>query len=326
MAAPAALTRSAATEAHLLQKANHDQQQLKTFSRWWASELPEGIGLDNLVDGLKSGVAGITLIERLTGKPIDKRWHSEPGGNRVKMMENQSIFLARLKELGVHLVNISAEDIVDGRQTIVLGLTWKLITHFSEGLISDAGASDLHEWLKRNIQSQGVELTSWSDSSMKNGMALCALIHAYDPTALKLASVQPSNALENVELALTVAHERFGAPRLVDAADVVGDEDIKSPSNLLPQAEAGAASPCGGHTGCSGGGADFPGGGHGQHRGMEREAGRQYECAGSSGGSKEVGCCGDSGSAARRDRVHGRGCMRSLRRTSVAKRSRRFSR
>ena len=228
MAAPAALTRSAATEAHLLQKANHDQQQLKTFSRWWASELPEGIGLDNLVDGLKSGVAGITLIERLTGKPIDKRWHSEPGGNRVKMMENQSIFLARLKELGVHLVNISAEDIVDGRQTIVLGLTWKLITHFSEGLISDAGASDLHEWLKRNIQSQGVELTSWSDSSMKNGMALCALIHAYDPTALKLASVQPSNALENVELALTVAHERFGAPRLVDAADVVGDEDVKS--------------------------------------------------------------------------------------------------
>ena len=36
-----------------------------------------------------------------------------------------------------------------------------------------------------------------------------------------LASLQPANAASNLELAFTVAQERFGCPRLLDPSDLM---------------------------------------------------------------------------------------------------------
>ena len=116
---------------------------------------------------------GIVLLEQLTSTPF-KSYHAEPD-SRIKIIENQHIFLERVKELGIQLTNISAEDLADGKQTLVLGLTWKLITHFSGGMLGEAGGIELLGWLRRNIASvaPSVEVTSWNDS-LADGLVLCA--------------------------------------------------------------------------------------------------------------------------------------------------------
>ena len=44
--------------------------------------------------------------------------------------ENLNIFLNQLKARQIKLVNIGAEDLVEGNQKLVLGLTWTLILRY----------------------------------------------------------------------------------------------------------------------------------------------------------------------------------------------------
>jgi len=227
------LQRGHGTEKHLIAKEAHDKAQLKTFERWWNSELPDGssLGDGGLAKAVSSGVPGILLLEQLTGTPF-KSYNATPGDNRIKIIENQSIFLQRVRELGIQLTNISVEDLADGKQTLILGLTWKLIAHFSEGMLTDAGGADLQAWLRGNLHkySPQVSVTSWSES-LNDGMALCALLHSYDPHAIpNFSELTPDNAQANLDLAFTVAKDKYGCPRLLDAADLIegtGDDDEK---------------------------------------------------------------------------------------------------
>lgn len=123
---PQALTqmRGIGTEKHLLAKRAHDDTQLKVFTRWWAAELPTSHALPEggLAQAISDGVAGIVLLEQLTKTPFKPgSFHADPAGNRIKIIENHNTFLDRVKELGVQLTNISAEDLADGKQTLVLG-------------------------------------------------------------------------------------------------------------------------------------------------------------------------------------------------------------
>ena len=225
------LVRDTGSTMHLALKTEHDRVAVKTFTRWWNSELPADaqIGEAGLVKGLMDGVACCRLIENLTGVPFPAHprtgftFHVTPDGNRHKEIENVHIFLNRVKELGIKLVNISEEDIVDGKQTLILGLTWKLITHFSDGMLSEAGGAELLQWVSTNLKKApagvgSIEARAWDD--FRSGVALCALLAAYDPTCgIDLSAVAASDPLANLELAFSVG-ERFGAPRLLDAGDV----------------------------------------------------------------------------------------------------------
>ena len=226
------------SEKYLLAKNTHDQIQMKTFTRWWNAELPQEHRITDLVSGVASGIACCALIEQLTMDPFPPRarmgalidmanrtgdaYNMDAAHSRIKAIENQNIFLNRVRSLGIDLVNISEEDLVDGRQTLILGLTWKLITHFSDGMLSDANGAELLSWINQNTSPFDVRISSWADLS--DGVALCTLLHAYDPGCLSLESthgkVSQATAMANVERALAAA-EAFGAPRLVDAADVV---------------------------------------------------------------------------------------------------------
>ena len=79
------MQRGHGTEKHLLAKEAHDKAQLKTFERWWNSELPEGASLGDggLAKAVSSGVPGILLLEQLTGTPF-KTYNASPGDNRIK--------------------------------------------------------------------------------------------------------------------------------------------------------------------------------------------------------------------------------------------------
>ena len=106
-----------------------DNQQLKTFTRWWNSWLQmRGIKLDDLVNDTKTGVAAMNLIELLSSSLVGK-YNSDPK-MRFHYLENQLAFLQQLKQKNIRLVNIGAEDLVEGNKTLILGLTWTLILRY----------------------------------------------------------------------------------------------------------------------------------------------------------------------------------------------------
>jgi hypothetical protein len=90
------------------------------------------------------------------------------------MCENVHKALEYIRGRGIQLLNIGAEDIVDGNLKLILGLLWMLILRFTinineEGLTAKEG---LLLWCQRKTACyEEVDIRDFS-SSWNNGLAL----------------------------------------------------------------------------------------------------------------------------------------------------------
>jgi hypothetical protein len=83
-------------------------------------------------------------------------------------------------------------------------------------------------WCKKKTKPYGnVNVTNF-DKSWRNGLGFCALIHAHKPGLINYASLDEKNAVQNLELAFSVA-EQLGIPRFLDAMDIAGPDAGEKP-------------------------------------------------------------------------------------------------
>jgi len=120
---------------------------------------------------------------------------------------------------------------------VLLNVTWKLMIHFLASTDS-VGLEWLLEWVRVNTAGYpGVVVESWQSASLSNGRAFCALLHRFDPTVLDFDALPETDAEGASRAALEIAFEtaatKFGAPMLLDAADVVGPASRASPTEGL---------------------------------------------------------------------------------------------
>ncbi|KAE8750221.1 hypothetical protein FOCC_FOCC003029 [Frankliniella occidentalis] len=83
-----------------------------------------------MFEDLRDGHNLISLLEVLSGETLQPR---ERGAMRFHMMQNVQMCLDFLFYKKIKLVNIRAEDIVDGNPKLTLGLIWTIILHFQVG-------------------------------------------------------------------------------------------------------------------------------------------------------------------------------------------------
>ena len=199
-------------------RAELDEQQLKTFTRWWNSWLaPRGTEVTSLCEQICSGVIGFQLLEALDG--TSSRYNKSPV-HRVQIYENHANFIAAVKAKGLRLVNISSEDLASRDVKLVLGLTYQLIQRFE---IHRYGADELEllRWVKQTTESyEGVEVTTWFES-FNDGRILCALLDAFVPESLSYADVAALSPQQALTTAFDVAHSALDVPHLLEATDLV---------------------------------------------------------------------------------------------------------
>ncbi|KAL1454879.1 hypothetical protein WDU94_009009 [Cyamophila willieti] len=120
-----------------------DAIQKKTFTKWVNKHLkktytclhvcsdPECCCANNrhvndLFLDLQDGLNLISLLEVLSGERLPR----ERGSMRFHMLQNVQMALDFLRFKKIKLVNIRADDIVDGNPKLTLGLIWTIILHF----------------------------------------------------------------------------------------------------------------------------------------------------------------------------------------------------
>lgn len=101
------------------------------YSCNWCSEL------------IESAVPGTLDLDRI------HRPRSGQRGAKFLMLENHRLCLAAARAIGCNLVNISGEDLVDGRPYLVFGLLWQIIR---AGLLYHVNLRS-HPELQRLLQS-----------------------------------------------------------------------------------------------------------------------------------------------------------------------------
>jgi hypothetical protein len=190
--------------------------QSKTFVRWVNHQLkatPRS-QIRELGD-LKDGTRLLQLLQMISQDP-DAPISEKFSRLRIHRLLNVEKALKYIeKKLGFQLVNIGAEDIVDGNEKITMGLIWLIILRFKMANILGTGIKSFkgddrlvsptdtniedrtiesakstlltwtHQQLARfNNSSYHLEVDRFSSSSWKDGSALCALVYRIVPDAL----------------------------------------------------------------------------------------------------------------------------------------------
>ncbi|XP_034850492.1 spectrin beta chain, non-erythrocytic 5 [Mirounga leonina] len=209
----------------------HMRMQEKTFTNWINNVFQHGrvgIKLQNLYTELADGTHLLRLLELISGEALPP---PSRGRLRAHFLENSSHALAFLRAK-VPIPLIGPENIVDGDQTLILGLIWVIILRFQISHISldreEFGASAallsakeaLLVWCQRKTAGYpDVDITNFS-RSWSDGLGFGALIHAHRPDLLDYCSLRPEHPLHNLDLAFRVAEQEMGIAQLLDPEDV----------------------------------------------------------------------------------------------------------
>lgn len=163
----------------------------------------------------------IHLLECLSQESLG-RYAAKPK-LRVQRFENVNLGLDFVKNRGIQMTNIGAEDVVDGNRKIILGLIWTLILRFTISDINEAGMSakeGLLLWCQRKTACyEECDVRDFS-SSWNDGLAFCALLDIHRPDLIDYDELDKSDHRGNMQLAFDLAHKEIGIPKLLDVEDV----------------------------------------------------------------------------------------------------------
>jgi class 3 adenylate cyclase/ribosomal protein L24E len=131
-----------------------------------------------------------------------------------------------MKLKGLETKYCSAQDIYEGNIKLILGLIWRIILHFQLELFGFEGKnvkSQLLEFVSNTCEEFNCKIENFT-TSFQSGVALCALIHSFDPSLIdmdeitaKSKSNDPNAALELNKKAILLAKENFKIPPIVEA-------------------------------------------------------------------------------------------------------------
>uniref|UniRef100_A0A7E4VHD1 Alpha-actinin, sarcomeric n=1 Tax=Panagrellus redivivus TaxID=6233 RepID=A0A7E4VHD1_PANRE len=199
-----------------------EKQQKKTFTAWANSHLRKaGTNIQIIEEDFQNGLKLMLLLEVISGEALPR---PDRGKMRFHNIANVNKALAYIESKGVKLVSIGAEEIVDGNVKMTLGLIWTIILRFA---IQDISVGELSArdglllWCQRktapydNVNVQNFN-TSWKD-----GLALCALIHRHRPELIDYSKLSKGDPIHNLNLAFDIAEKHLDIPKMLDAEVMV---------------------------------------------------------------------------------------------------------
>lgn len=213
--------------------------QKKTFCKWVNSHLIRAnCKIQDLYVDLRDGKKLLKLLEILSGERLPK---PTKGKMRIHCLENVDKALQfLLREQRVHLENLGSHDIVDGNPRLTLGLIWTIILRFQiQDIILDEEGFDTQEtksakdalllWCQMKTAGYpNVNVRNFT-SSWKDGLAFNAILHKHRPDLIQYERLNKNEPIKNLNNAFSVAEDKLGLARLLDAEDVWTDNpDEKS--------------------------------------------------------------------------------------------------
>ena len=118
-----------------------EDKQQRVFTNWVNFKLDQrtDVAVSDLMTDLRDGFVLYALLEELSGeslRPLGRM--NRKAKMRIQLVANMNIVFKYLEQT-VKIVGIGPQDIVDGNETLVLGMLWSTIVFF---MAKDLGGID----------------------------------------------------------------------------------------------------------------------------------------------------------------------------------------
>jgi len=195
--------------------------QQNTFTRWCNEFLKErGYHIKDLGKDLQDGIILCNLLEIISGGKSVGKYNKNPRVPAQKY-ENNGIAMQFIASEGIKTVNISNEDITNGRLKLILGLIWTLILRYQikTGGGDESAKNDLLKWVQSKIPEYNITgfKKDWND-----GRAICALVDALEPGLCRdHKNMDPNDALNNATKGIDLGYNEMGVPKVILANEMI---------------------------------------------------------------------------------------------------------
>lgn len=210
--------------------------------------LPFSTETFQIFDECRDGLVLSKLINDSVPDTIDTRVLNLPSAkrkvlNNFQMSENANIVINSAKAIGCVVVNVHSEDIIDGKEHLILGLIWQIIRR---GLLSKVDIKFHPELYRLLEEDETLEqflrlppeqiLLRWFNYHLKNagsqrrvtnfskdisdGENYTVLLNQLQPTHCDLSPLQTSDLLSRAEQVLTNA-EKIGCRKYLTPTSLV---------------------------------------------------------------------------------------------------------
>jgi spectrin beta len=231
-----------------------ERVQKKTFTKWVNNHLNREWGAAHCIeDVITAWETGIPLMELTVAlyKENDKnpeqavsmpklKEREREAKSRIQQITNLNNAIGMLKQAGVNLRGVSAENLVDHEakdKPTILGMVFVIILDYAARGFGGTAAEVKQALLKWvNDKTQGYERVNPPGvknftKDWRNGLAWCALIHRHCPDLIDYEKCLTSSNAENLETAFSVADEKLGITRLLDVEDM--DVDLPDEKSVI---------------------------------------------------------------------------------------------
>lgn len=215
--------------------------------------LPLPTDSNQIFDEARDSLILAKLVNDSVPNTIDTRVLNVPKNgknlNTFQMAENANVVINSAKGIGCVVVNVHAEDVIEGREHLILGLIWQVIR---KGLLAKVDIK-LHpelyrllypdetleqflrlppeqillRWFNFHLAAAGSKrrVTNFS-GDVKDGEAYARLLHQLAPEKCSLAPLQTDDLLERAELVLDNADKLGARKYLTPNAMVAGNPKL----------------------------------------------------------------------------------------------------
>eukprot|EP01090_Pellita_catalonica_P000535 TRINITY_DN1036_c0_g1_i2.p1 TRINITY_DN1036_c0_g1~~TRINITY_DN1036_c0_g1_i2.p1 ORF type:complete len:799 (+),score=163.67 TRINITY_DN1036_c0_g1_i2:494-2890(+) len=190
---------------------------------------------------LGDGIVLILIVEELTGTPMGKVTPNDGNISIFERMGRLGNALQALETAGINLRGMSAEDVIDGNEALVMAVAWQLVYNTKQGKLSVtdvlSARKEMLAWANATIPAQArLGVITNFDFAWSGGKAIEALASALYSSEVDVPSL-PNQALPRLEAVLSRLRTHCGIPILFSAQSLQlkrpHDQSIFALLNLL---------------------------------------------------------------------------------------------
>lgn len=179
--------------------------------RLWINSMQiENVLIDNLFEEIRDGLVILRVCHRIDNASVDWSKPKMAPKNLFDVSHNANLAEEAMRFLGVKMVGVGAQDIVDVHKKNILAMVWQLMRIHYLKIIGSKTDQDLLNWMNQVLQPEQ-PIRQFNDPQLADGRLLIKLTGSVEPRIINWDLVTPGTTDEekqmNAKYAISIARK-----------------------------------------------------------------------------------------------------------------------